>query len=238
MTVVAKSKSAVSLKPSIHKRTLAFAVAAVATLAWLNLGMKAKFGALTHSTLPARVASAATVLVGLLVAALDAVPGSNVKAQIVFLRRRHPLPGSRAFDRASLDADTRIDRERLRVRLGGTFPRAPAEQNTAWYRLYQQYERDGRVHDAQYAWLLFRDLTWLALVLSVVALIAASLNSYARVYALLGALAVFAAAAIFRAAAAQRARRFVNTVLSLAAAENEKPSATKPAASRKKKPKD
>jgi hypothetical protein len=116
----------------------------------------------------------------LLVGALDALPGAELKARIVFLRWRNPLPGSRAFEKANLDSDSRIDRERLRTAVGGTFPRGPREQNAAWYRLYQLWAEDARVEHVHFQWLLYRDLTWLALVLLALGLVAAALNNPER----------------------------------------------------------
>jgi len=207
------------LKQRIQRRTRAFAIAGATALGWLSLGMPADREGLLHSPLPARVISAASVLLGLLVAALDALPGPNLKAQIVFLRRRHPLPGSRAFERANLDTDTRIDRDRLRGLVGGAFPRAPGEQNATWYRLYKERENDPRVEHAQFQWLLFRDLTWLALVLLALALAATVANAHARIPAFGGAVAALVLILVFRRAAAVLARRFVNTVLALASTE-------------------
>ncbi len=211
-----KTSGSGPLKQRVQRRTRAFVIAGATALGWLNLGMPSDLAGLLHSPLPARVISAASVLLGLLVAALDALPGPNLKAQIVFLRRRHPLPASRAFERANLDSDTRIDRERLRALVGGTFPRAPGEQNATWYRLYKDRESDPRVEHAHFQWLLFRDLTWLALVLLGLALAATVANAHARMAAFGGAVAALVLVLAFRRAAAVLATRFVNTVLALA----------------------
>ncbi|MGO9837797.1 MAG: hypothetical protein ACLP1X_26715 [Polyangiaceae bacterium] len=204
------------LKQRVQRRTGAFAIAGATALGWLNLGMPAGLEGLLHSPPPARVISAASVLLGLLVVAVDALPGPDLKAQVVFIRRRHPLPGSRAFERANLDRDTRIDRDRLRALVGGAFPRAPDDQNATWYRLYKKQEDDARVEHAHFQWILFRDLTWLSLVLLVLAVAATVANADARMPAFGGALAVLVLLLVFRRAAAVLATRFVNTVLALA----------------------
>jgi hypothetical protein len=209
--------AAPALKRQVYKRTYPFACGGALLLAWLNLGMPSSPDGMLHVPLPARIASAASLVVMLLVGALDALPGANFKAQLVFGSLRDPLPGARAFERANLDGDPRIDRERLRYVLGGSLPRGAREQNATWYRLYQERADDPRIEHVHYQWLLFRDLTWLTLLLFIAGLIAVAVNSHVRAAASLGAGAAAFLFAIFRRAAAQHAKRFVNTVLALAA---------------------
>ena len=43
-------------------------------------------------------------------------------------------------------------------------PQAPRDQNALWYRMYKHVESEFRVHEANRAWLLSRDLTSYAVV--------------------------------------------------------------------------
>lgn len=211
-----------SIKAKVHRQTYPFVGFGALLLAWANLGMPSSLDGLVATSFPARILSAASFIGMLLVGALDALPGAELKARIVFLRWRNPLPGSRAFEKANLDSDSRIDRERLRTAVGGTFPRGPREQNAAWYRLYQLWAEDARVEHVHFQWLLYRDLTWLALVLLALGLVAAALNNPERSSALVGAAIAAILVILFRAAASQHAKRFCNTVLSLASTAPDK----------------
>jgi hypothetical protein len=213
-----------SLKQKVHKRTYPFVGFGALLLAWANLGMPSDLGGLVATSPPKRIISAASFIAMLLVGALDALPGAGLKARIVFGRWRNPLPGSRAFEKANLDSDARIDRERLREAVGGTFPRGTREQNTAWYRLYQLWAEDPRVEQLHFQWLLYRDLTWLALLLVALALVAAAANTHARATAVVSAGLAAILVILFRAAASQHAKRFCNTVLALASTAPDKKS--------------
>jgi hypothetical protein len=213
-----------SLKAKVHRRTYPFATGGALLLAWANLGMPSNLDDLVAASPPKRIISAASFIAMLLVGALDALPGADLKARIVFGRWRNPLPGSRAFEKANLDSDVRIDRERLREAVGGTFPRGAREQNTAWYRLYQLWAEDARVEHVHFQWLLYRDLTWLALLLLGLGLVAAAVNTHARATALVSAVLAAVLVIFFRAAASQHAVRFCNTVLALASTAPDKKS--------------
>jgi|GEM_PF-2693535 len=210
------------IKAKVHRRTYPFVGFGALLLAWANLGMPSSVDSLGATSFPARILSAASFIGMLLVGALDALPGAELKARIVFLRWRNPLPGSRAFEKANLDSDFRIDRDRLREAVGGSFPRGAREQNTAWYRLYQLWAEDARVEHVHFQWLLYRDLTWLAVLLLALGLVAAALNNSQRSAALISAAIAGVLVLLFRAAASQHAKRFCNTVLSLASTEPDK----------------
>jgi hypothetical protein len=97
----------------------------------------------------------ATVLNGLL--------SPNKKAQLVFLRWRHALPGHEAFSRHMM-ADARIDSAEVATALGGRVPSDPGEQNRVWYRLYKTVENDPAVSQVHRDFLLTRDYAALALL--------------------------------------------------------------------------
>ena len=192
-------------------------VVAGAALTWINLGLPAVTALPERLPIPAWAISGATVLLTILVAAMGSVPGAEGKARLVFLRWRNPLPGSRAFEQANLRSDPRISVEGLRAALGGRLPRSVADQNGTWYRLYKRIEDAPAVEGAHFEYLLFRDVTWLALVflLASAASAAANLASRPAIFAaLLGFTLLFL---LFRRAAAERGSRFVNTVLALTA---------------------
>jgi len=211
-----------SIKQRVHKRTYPFVGFGALLLAWANLGIPSSLEGLLAASPPTRIVSAASFIAMLLVGALDALPGAELKARIVFGRWRNPLPGSRALEEANLDTDSRIDRERLRAAVGGTFPRGTCEQNVAWYRLFQLWAEDSRVKHVHFQWLLYRDLTWLALLLLALGLAAAAVNTYVRSVALVAPRIAALLMVLFRAAASQHGKRFCNTVLALASTAPDK----------------
>ena len=81
---------------------------------------------------------------------------ADMKARIVYLRWRNPLPGSRAFS-THLDRETRADRSRLAHRWG-PFPADPADQNRLRYDIFKSVETELEVHEAHRDSLLSRDL--------------------------------------------------------------------------------
>ena len=111
-------------------------------------------------------ASIAPVIVLLLTSILPA----ELKEALVFWRVRDVLPGHRAFSVYSLK-DPRIDVARLRAAVGEV-PALARDQNSLWYRLFQQVEADPRVAQAHRHFLLFRDLAALSLLLAIIAPVA------------------------------------------------------------------
>ena len=93
---------------------------------------------------------------------LDGLLTANAKARLVYWRWQNPLPGSTAFSKHLLN-EPRADREQLNQRWG-PLPQAMPDQNTLWYRIYKHVESEFRVHEANRAWLLSRDLTGYAVV--------------------------------------------------------------------------
>src|SRR4051812_6294121 len=101
------------LKKGVQRRTRAYVLLGVAIIVWLALGMPTDGVGLQAIRASSWVVTALTTVFSILVVALDSLPGPHGKAALVFWRRRDPLPGSRAFEKSTLDSDTRIDRTRL-----------------------------------------------------------------------------------------------------------------------------
>lgn len=87
------------------------------------------------------------------------------KARLVFWRWNHPNPGSRAFT-VYAHRDDRINIEKLHKNVGA-FPEDAKEQNALWYALYQKVQNEIGVLDAHKAFLLYRDMATLSLLLLV-----------------------------------------------------------------------
>ena len=81
---------------------------------------------------------------------------ADMKARIVYLRYRDPLPGCRAFS-VHLAHEARADPERL-ARRWGPLPTGPADQNRLWYRMFKSVEGELEVREAHRDSLLSRDL--------------------------------------------------------------------------------
>ena len=88
---------------------------------------------------------------------LDGLLSADVKARVVYWRRHHPLPGSRAFS-DHVHREPRADPHRL-AQKWGAFPNNPTDQNRLWYRIYMSVDGQVRVHEAHRSWLFARDLT-------------------------------------------------------------------------------
>jgi hypothetical protein len=208
------AKSTPYLKSRVYWRTRAYLLLGLTLIVWVDFGAPTTGIQLRTIPAPAWITAAVTTVFSVLVVAIDSLPGPNLKAFLVFWRRKDPLPGARAFDKASLDRDTRIDRERLRGVVGGTFPRAAKEQNSTWYRLYKSVQTDVAVEAMHYHYLLFRDFTWVSVVLGALALVNLIFSPVAPGVRALWVPAIFAALyLIFRRGAAERGQRFVNQVL-------------------------
>ncbi len=115
------------------------------------------------------LASAADLLpVGIAIVIVSVTNGlvpADVKAKLVFLRRRHALPGHRAFTRYA-PSDPRTGLERLRTTLGGDLPTQPERQNDVWYNeCFKKVENDPAVLDAHREFLFTRDYATLALLI-------------------------------------------------------------------------
>lgn len=85
----------------------------------------------------------------------------RIKVWLVFLRRRHALPGHRAFSQFA-GSDPRIDVDGLRKLLGKDWPTDPEGENRTWYRLFKEIENDPAVLYAHGEYLFTRDYTGFA----------------------------------------------------------------------------
>lgn len=201
------------LKTKVRLITRTYAVLGAAAIAWVHFGMPTGWLQIKTVPAPSVIVTVLTTVLSVVVVAIESLPGPNGKAALIFWRRRDPLPGSRAFEKASLDRDTRIDRDRLLQVVGGKFPRGAQDQNSTWYRLYKSLSNDTTVQAMHYEYLLFRDLAWLSVVLGALAL--ANLVVWPATSATLAILALGFAILylLFRTAARERGYRFVNQVL-------------------------
>lgn len=213
-----------TLKTKVYWRTKAFLSLGGFLLVWVNLGMPHTVNAPWDVAFPTWVKTGAIVLATVLVAALDSLPGDRLKAALVFWRWKNPLPGTRAFEKANLIQDPRISIDRLRARLGGSFPRAPQEQNSAWYRLYKEVEDAPQVSGSHYEYLLFRDLTWFSVILTVLSILSllANWHAWRGILPFIGISALFGV--VLMRAASERAGRLVRSVLAIASTQEPKSS--------------
>jgi hypothetical protein len=88
------------------------------------------------------------------------------KARIVFWRFTNPLPGSRVFSEMA-KKDPRINLDRIRCAVGGTFPRSPEKQNALWYQLYKKHAVKLAVVTAHREFLLARDIVAVSLLMVI-----------------------------------------------------------------------
>ncbi len=211
-----------SLKERNTPRLMAYVGLHVVVAGWLLLGQPTSAKALSEAGPTEWLKAAGTLGTGLLVALFSRLGTSDLKASLVFLRWRHPLPGSRAFSELA-QRDRRVDLHRLLTAVGGAFPTDPGEQNREWYRLFQLCKESEAVSDGHQEYLLFRDTTWLTVLL---ALLAPStlwvLGQGWKVVAWdFGACLILLLLA--RKAAANAGERFVSTVLAVASSSGKEP---------------
>ncbi len=131
--------------------------------AWIFLGRPVAIEALKALNGLDWTKAAVTVGGTLAVMLLNGLATANFKATLVFWAISHPLPGARFVKLVRKDG--RVDMDRFNETLGRTLPNTPAEQNSAWYNLYKKNETDPSVRAGHQDYLLFRDLTWLTVLL-------------------------------------------------------------------------
>lgn len=102
---------------------------------------------------------------------LEGILRPDIKAMLIFIRIKNPLPGCRAFSEIA-PKDPRIDVNKLRKTFPGGLPSEPEEQNREWYQLYRKHEIKPTVNDAHRAFLLTRDLAALTAIMIPVTIIA------------------------------------------------------------------
>lgn len=194
---------------------------------WLFVAINSLFfysvlvsGKIELSGLKEAVVNAATLLpalvAGAVATAINALPSSEMKARLVYLRWKNPLPGHRVFTKHA-PCDPRIDMAQLK-RAVGSIPTDEAEQNRVWYRLYKPIADQPVISSVHRDFLLMRDFTALATIFIVVT---GPLAAYLLVEKM--AAGIFIAILVgeflfFRQAAANCGIRMATNVLAIAAA--------------------
>lgn len=89
----------------------------------------------------------------------------SLKNSVVYWRINNPLPGTRVFSELA-PKDPRISMLQLENQ-HGPLPTDPLEENRLWYKIYLSKESDPVVSSSHSRWLLTRDITVIALELSV-----------------------------------------------------------------------
>lgn len=107
--------------------------------------------------------SISSVLIPVIPLMLTNIVSQTMKARLVYWRWNNPLPGSRAFTKF-VKEDDRIDEAKLLKNIG-VFPSDPKEQNSKWYGLYLKIKNEVSVLDAHKAFLLYRDMASLSIIL-------------------------------------------------------------------------
>jgi hypothetical protein len=153
------------------------------------------------------------IIVSVLNAQIDAI----MKARLVFMRWRNPLPASEVFTRWG-PADPRVDMAALAAKFGPP-PSAPHDQNARWYRLYKSVEDAPAVQHALREYLFTRDFHFLA-ALMLIGLGVLAVATFVGVAKTLLYLALLTAQFLMTGQAARNhGRRLVCTVLARKAAE-------------------
>jgi len=88
------------------------------------------------------------------------------KARIVFFRWDNPLPGSRAFSHYA-PRDPRIDMKAVQAKWS-PLPNDAREQNSLWYRIYQQEQETQAVRHLNRSWLFARDYACICVLVFLV----------------------------------------------------------------------
>ena len=204
-----------SLKEQNVKR-LALAMAVNAAIYIAVLGGDWTLAGLAGELMSLQGIAAAPLLTALAGIA-NAQINHNNKARLVFWRRSHPLPGSRAFTEY-MHTDSRIDVIALQ-QYTDRLPTEPGTQNALWYRWYREVEEDTRVRQVHREYLFTRDYTGIATLLAV------SLGPLSfwqlESVAIAGfySVALLAQYLVVRQAAYNHGVRFVTTVLAIKASK-------------------
>lgn len=103
-----------------------------------------------------------SVILAVLTFILNGLLTSNLKASLVFWKRKNTLPGYNIFTNLS-DDDSRIDKSIL-IGKYGELPVKPHEQNRLWYKIYKQYEYNPMIFDSQRNFLISRDMASLSII--------------------------------------------------------------------------
>lgn len=151
-----------------------------------------------------------------------AIPKSTKEVLVFWRTGVRRMPSSEAFSRIAA-SDTRIDTDRL-VKHVGTLPTTPEKQSAVWYEIYRRHRNEPSVEDANAAYLLFREMAAIVVVL-LAATVAADL-SLGLVWrtVVLSLAALLGEYLVISAAARNAGTRLVANVLALESAHEQKPS--------------
>lgn len=158
-----KDQNAWLIRGVLALHFLAFAFVAF-DLGWFAAGKTpAEFVEQTKGLLkPGSLSLALIVLAKLWL--LGLVP-PGLRDQLIHWRRRHPLPGARAFTGIGPDS-RRVDLHRLDS-LYGPLPTDPSEQDREFYRIYRQHRDEVAVRDPHRSYLAARDIGSVNLLLAL-----------------------------------------------------------------------
>lgn len=80
---------------------------------------------------------------------------------VVYWRRYGWLPGCQVFSKYAPE-DVRVDMEALERNVG-PLPSDPGKQNSRWYQLFKQIEKEPEIEEAHKSFLMYRDMAVLSL---------------------------------------------------------------------------
>jgi hypothetical protein len=169
----------------------------------------------TSRTQLATVRGVLTSALPVIVLMLSALLPASVKASLVYWKGREALPGHEAFSRHAVE-DPRIDIEAL-TKSVGVLPSSAVEQNAVWYRLYKQLDTEVTVVEAHRAYLLFRDMAAISVLLVVLAPLGLYLSGASLSAGLMTAALFAVQYAVTAIAARNSGIRFVTNVLAVQA---------------------
>lgn len=206
---------ATAIKDAIRKPLL---IVALANLAAFYIVLSADgalggdFAEVSRAWLRGLPAVLGLPLIGILTSQID----SEMKARLVFLRWRDPLPGCRAFSKHA-KGDARIDLGALK-RAVKPWPTSARQQNAAWYKLFKSVETRAEIAHLHREYLFARDYAFMATVFAVV-LGAAALAEFANGWSAAGYIAALILQFVLTSRAARaHGIRLVTTVLALVGA--------------------
>jgi len=150
----------------------------------------------------------------IVVGVLNSQLSANTKAQIVFAKWSHPLPGARAFTYFGPN-DSRVDMVKLAQKMG-KLPTDPAQQDRTWYGLYSPLKDDPRILNIHKDYLFYRDYAAAAAIILVVLPIAALWFIKSWSSELIYIVLLLLQATLTIRAARDRGERLVTTVLAIA----------------------
>jgi hypothetical protein len=106
-----------------------------------------------------------SVILAILAMLINSLLDRDTKATLVFLDRKNPQPGCRAFSLYA-SKDPRINMDALKEKCGD-FPEDERGQNQLWYKLLKKHEASHSVTWAHQHWLLTRDLTAITAIFTI-----------------------------------------------------------------------